>query len=162
MPFQPHKLTLQSQTFFRQLMARHPDWLAFCSMENESPDGFDLLVEVPSPTGDSERNLVLWVCNEDLSIAFSLWHNHGDPVEMLDGSPYEVRSLPLLDFVDRIVTDEIVCFREADGIVDAIMDLSQPDAILDVLTDKYSSGTIKIISWSGSADQQVSLADIKL
>ncbi|MBL4635338.1 MAG: hypothetical protein JKY56_15865 [Kofleriaceae bacterium] len=155
-PLREESLAAPSRQFFLALMRWRPEWRQHCRMQ-ESDNGTesDLVVEIPSPTGDSGRNINVWVSNGDLSLSFGPWHTHGQLIlELCDGHYEEVG---LLDAIRMIVENQLVCFHEEleSGLGGGLLDLRKPDAILEEITDKYSTGRISVRSWDGQADQNV-------
>ena len=71
----------------------------------------------------------------------------------------------LLDLVAGIFDDRLVICEDVGGIGDgtaAILDLSEPDGLLEALPSKYSPGRARIRSWRGRLDREVSLEDLEL
>jgi hypothetical protein len=126
-------------------------------------DRWTLLVKVPAPSGDPRSELVVWVDGgDDPSVAFGGWHTHenvwGAGTE--DGAEREA----LLDLVAGILADRFVLCEDVGGVGSGsvtILDLSDPDSLLDELTDKYSPGRAQIRSWSGRLDREVGLEDLE-
>ncbi|MCZ7686147.1 MAG: hypothetical protein M5U28_48265 [Sandaracinaceae bacterium] len=62
-----------------------------------------------------------------------------------------------------IARDELVLVRDVGAGDDGplgVLDLREPDALLDELTSRGSPGRVRIESWSGAADREVGLGDL--
>jgi hypothetical protein len=146
-----------SRRFALTIFADFPDFEKYAMMAMQSePDGFSLLVEIPSPVLKETRNLHIWV-DESMtpSIGFGPDHTHGNADE---AGIQEILSL-----THAVVSDRLVIAKDVGGDHDghcAWLDLGQPLSLLSKLTSPYSPGTIEILSFSGAADRTVGLSDL--
>ncbi|MEM9965968.1 MAG: hypothetical protein AAGC58_11535 [Asticcacaulis sp.] len=119
--------------------------------------GQSLLIEVPSPTGDPNRTLVIWTDEAATpSIEFGPSHTH----ESADIGGYNA----ILKLAEKIFSEELVIAVELGGPIKHAfwLDLSTPDSLADELTSPYSSGRLMIKSWAGGRDRHADLNDIIL
>lgn len=75
---EPTLLAQPSAFVAERLLRRLPELRDYARM-TPAPrsDEFDLLVEIPSPTGDPNRQVVVWMENGlEPSIEFGEWHTH--------------------------------------------------------------------------------------
>lgn len=145
------KLAPASSRIAARLFNAIPDAQAYSRMEGSAYA--DLLVEIPSPTGDPDRQLVIWMeGGDEPSLAFGEWHTHVSPSE--DGK--------LFDLAKAILADQLVLAyhmsEEQSGYCDLI-DLRDPDALLEELTSEHSSGHVRTRTWSGRGDREFSSED---
>ena len=121
------------------------------SVEN---DGLSLSLTVPSPTGDEQRSIYIWIDERATpSIGFGPAHCHE--------APDEVGIAVLLDLTIAILADEFVVAEEIGGEHPRYadwLDLREDLALEEVLTCPSSSGRILIKSFSGAADREISLS----
>jgi hypothetical protein len=134
-------------------------------MEAASEGGaFDLLVEIPSPTGDPGRQVVAWVVGGDEpSVGFGEWHTHsGDETAARDPTG---EADAIVGVIEGILADQVVLIYDVGGKTDGdcgVVDLRDQDILLHVLTSPRSPGRVKIKSWSGHGDREVGLEDLSL
>lgn len=158
------RITGESRRFAADLFARFPELRLHAAMEcQQGHDTWTLVVSVPAPSGDSRSQLVIWVDGgDDPSVAFGAWHTH----ENVWGAGTEdgAERGALLDLIAGILADRFVICEDVGGACNGtatIVDLSEPDAILEQLTSKYSSGRARVRSWSGRIDREVGLEDLE-
>lgn len=115
-------------------------------------DGLSLSLVVPSPTGDPDRTLVVWVdeaATPSVGFGPSHAHEHGDE----DGIAATV------DRATAILLGQVLIIEDVGGAYPghgSWIDLRDPDALEEELTSPYSPGSALLKSWSGEADRQVS------
>lgn len=117
------------------------------------PDGtWSLVAKVPSPTGESRRNISIWLDeNRVPSFEFGAWHSHAD---LWDPDP-DVGLRRMLDYLERITDGEVLLAELpilANGLPFRVLDVTDRDEILDEVTAPSSKGTMKLFSWSGAED----------
>ena len=162
-PYDAALVTPPSRRFAEQLFARFPDLRHHARMGRAKPEEpWRLVVPVPPPSGDACLELVVWVDEvEEPSVAFGSWHTHESCWAAGDGSGESEDTI--LDLVAAIMSDRVVLCddvgREAADHA-TIVDLSQPDALLEELTSPYGSGRVHLRSWSGQVDRVVGLEDV--
>jgi hypothetical protein len=115
-------------------------------------DGLSLHLELSSPSGDADRTLILYI-DEQVGPTFSFGpgHCHDD----MDGGFTEI-----VDLIGAILDDQFVIIEEIGGPYDGHaewFDLREPDALEDYLTHPDHSGRVRLKSWSGRADREVSI-----
>ncbi|MBK8170222.1 MAG: hypothetical protein IPK60_07730 [Sandaracinaceae bacterium] len=141
------------------LLERKPELLARMRMApSDAGDGMDLRAIILSPTGDSLRDVLIFVANDDPSVAFGTWHTHFD----FDAGRGATEAANL---VDAILCDDFVMLALYDKDARAtthVCDLREEDALADALTSRYTTGEGRLLSWSGGADRDVSLATLKM
>ena len=146
-----------SRSFAAALFEALPHFQQYAWMiESAEPDGLSLDLEVPSPTSDEARQLVVWV-DEVItpSIEFGPTHTHRSP----DAAGIaEVVELARAILADQILILEEVC-GEHPG-YGTWIDLRDPDELLDELTSPYSPGKALLKSWSGLADREVDTENV--
>ncbi len=138
----PSRLTKLSRTFLSQLAQRFPE-LANLARMDRRPEATecDLRVEVPSPSGDPERTLVIWMNQGDEpSVGFGPWHTHAG-LELTPDGCDEMDAI--LDVVQSIVEDRVFLYQEAEGTkigAVSLFDVDRPEWLVDELTSPNSSG----------------------
>jgi hypothetical protein len=154
------KLSASSREFGARLFAAIPQLVQHASMESAGrPETFELSVEVPSPTGDPQRKLVIWMEDGEPSLGFGPWHTHCCLFGDVQGAGCD----GLIDVVGAILADKFVLCCDVGGEHDGhcrVLDLRDADALADEVTSQYSPGTVSLRSWGGSADRSVRLADL--
>ena len=121
---------------------------------------FDLVVEVPSPTGDPQRKLVVWMEDGEPSLGFGPWHTHAGLFGEVQGAGCD----GLIDIAAAILADKFVLCCDVGGEHAGhydVIDLRDEDALAEELTSQYSPGTVELRSWGGSSDRRVDLADVR-
>lgn len=158
------RITSESRSFAVDLFARFPELRRQAAMERlPGGDRWTLVVKVSAASGDPRSELVVWVDGgDDPSVAFGGWHTHENVwgAGSEDGAEREA----LLDLIAGIFSDRFVICEDVGGVgngIATILDMSQPDALLDELTDKYSPGRARLRSWSGRLDREVGLEDLE-
>ena len=117
------------------------------------PDGtWSLVAKTPSPTGESRRNISIWLDeNRVPSLEFGAWHSHAD---LWDSDP-DVGLRRMLDYLERITDGEVLLAELptlANGLPFRVLDVTDRNEILDEVTSPNSSGSMKLLSWSGAED----------
>lgn len=152
-PLELARLSHASSSFAARLFEAIPQARQHARMEGQS--FADLLVVIPSPTGLPERQLVIWMNGGDEpSLAFSDWHTHAGLEESDDG----IIRLAKAILADMYGVAFDVGRSEAWG---QGLDLSVPDELLEELTSPGSSGRLKIVTWSGLGDREVSVRELR-
>jgi hypothetical protein len=117
------------------------------------PDGtWSLVAKIPSPTGESRRNISISLDEKRVpSLEFGAWHSHAD---LWDPDP-EIGLRRMLDYLERITDGEVLLAELptlANGLPFRVLDVADRDEILDEVTTPGSSGTMRLLSWSGAED----------
>lgn len=126
----------------------------------DRPDEFDVLIQVPSPTGDPQRTLVIWMDDGEPSLGFGSWHTHASLLGDREGAGCE----RIIDTAAAILADQFVLCYDVGGADDAycgVLDLRDEEALAGEITSKYSPGKVDLRSRGGSADRRVGLGDVK-
>ena len=163
-PLEIARLAAPSRAFAHQLLHELPQLRASCTMAPIPglPD-LHLVVRVASPV-DIGRSVVLWMeSGDEPSLAFGRhgWHVHETYSRRTTSGTFCDESL--IDLLRAILADEVVLFAE-DGAepvpFGSVLDLREPDALLDVLTRPHGSGGIRILTFTGRGDRHVSRHDL--
>ena len=156
------RLTDASRQFAVRLFERLPALAAHAGMvARPDSDEFDLRVAVPSPVGDPNRQLVVWMEDTEPSVSFGKWHTHAGLLAISNGSTDAAGSL--IAAVEAILSDQLVLTYDIGGEYDGdwgVIDLREKDALLDALTSKFSPGRVQIRTWSARGDREVGLEDL--
>lgn len=155
--FDFERLGAFSQCLAVAFFAEFPHLRQFATMISSSePNGLSLNVIVPSPSGDKDRFIQVWVDEVVTpSVGFGPNHTHGT---CDDAGIAEV-----IDLCHAVFTDKLLIIEDVGGKYDghsSWVDLRDPDGLLDEITSPYSPGTAKLKSWSGVGDRQVGLMDV--
>ncbi len=163
-PFEIDQLTDLSRDFARQFLSRFPALASSCSSEPiEGFAGRHLLIRIDSPAG-SDRNVTIWMeCGDEPSLAFGTagWHTHNDYTREIEPGLYCDESL--LDLLEAILGDKFVLFEEPEAEprpFSSVLDLREPNALLDELTSPDCSTRVRIKTFTGRSDREVSLDDL--
>ena len=133
-------------SFLDENVDKHPEWETNISrLPSEAGETWTGRVEIPSPTGDDSRQLVLWLEGNDPLIGFgNNWLKHAGNME------------EFWDYVEAILDDQLVIGvdvgGEHDGFEDVI-DLRDEDALLEHVTSDYSAPRTRIKSFGGTQDR---------
>jgi hypothetical protein len=124
-------------------------------VRDSEADGQSLIVRVPSPSGDQDRCIWIWVDEVVTpSIGFGPGHTHG--------SADDEGISETTELCRAILDDEMVIIEDVGGQYDGHskwLDLRDPEALTEDLTSQYSPGSARLKSWSGKADRMVGLED---
>ncbi len=102
-----------------------------------------VLFSVESPTGDTGRSITVWSQGQsDGGMAFGGWHGHFE----LDPKGVEAALL----WVRSVLQDEVVLAVAED--FEELVDLRDPDSVLDLLTEPWSPPGVALKSWTGARD----------
>lgn len=157
------KIDLKQKEFLTALVHWRPDFKKYCETERSKEGIYNLRVNLPSPTGDKERDIFIWIDDGDISIEFGLWHTHGNALlETDERGVFEEYSI--IDLIKMIVSNEIVYFIEtgSNPPFSGILNLKNKNEIARELTSQYSSGEIDIRSWDATRDRRIALKDLTL
>ena len=157
------KINAEQKQLYSALVEWQPEFKKFCKTEVSKNGEINLRIELLSPTGDTDRTILVWVEESDISIGFGPWHTHGSAMFETDEKGY-YEDVAIIDLVKMIISNEIVYFIEIgrENPFSDILNLKYKNAIASELTDRYSSGEIDIRSWDGTRDKRVSLKDLTL
>ena len=152
--------TPASRAFAEELFAAFPQLKARAELYPEKETGsLELTLTLPSPTGSQERDVKIWVENGVPSLAFGQgWHTHADVWAAWPGES-------LVELLRAILNDRFVLCFDVDGESNSapgVVDLRNPTALADELTSRGSPGRLRLCSWSGTADAEVGLEDLRL
>ena len=152
------ELTPASRAFAERLLRACPQvrWHARILAPDE-PAPRELLLELPSPTGDASRGMVLWMEQDVPSLEFGAWHTHAD----LWGGDGDGE---LIALVRAIVADHFVLAYDVGGDCPHpdVLDLRDLEALAEALTSRYAPERLRLVSWAGTADAEVGLEDVTL
>lgn len=133
-----------SSAFLQRLEASHAELARHAAMDEHCPAR--LLVELPSPTRDPEGALVLYMhAGTEPALSFGPWSARASE---LGGEG------ALLEFARSILEDRrALCAPYVEGAEAQLLDLAQPDALLELLTRRGAPERVWVSSWSGRADR---------
>jgi hypothetical protein len=159
-------LDMQSKRLLKALLS-DPE-LSQAQLSMEAPEGgpqqpeqgeWSLVARYPSPTGDPDRDVVLWLAwDRAVSVSFADWHMH----EWL-ASPAEGELEYLLRLVRGLIAGTIVLVLESGPDDDSYpaalwpIDRSDTEEVLDLLTDPSYTGPLLTISWDQQHDGVLTL-----
>lgn len=140
-----------SRIFAERVFSLFPDWRAFASVE-KSEVGSRFSVELPSPTGDSSRNLAIWVEDGVPSFEFGEWHTHADLWKGVD------EFLRLLQ--DVIADRQLFLFVETWASRWSLLEEPVDETLENALTGESAPEFVRVVSWSGKKDRIVRRSDV--
>ena len=151
-PFDFERLGAFSQRFAFILFEAFPHLRPFATMFSSSePDGLSLNVMAPSPSGDKDRFIQVWV-DEKVTPTVGFGPNHTHQ------SPDEAGIAETIDRCRAVFADRLLIIEDVGGEYDghsSWVDLRDPEALLEEITSPYSPGNARLKSWSGNADRLV-------
>lgn len=155
-PLVPERLGAFSKRFASAIFAAFPHLRQFATMfSSHEPDGLSLYIMVPSPSGDKDRFIEVWVDEEVTpTIAFGLTHAHR--------ASDEAGIAETIDLCRAVFADKLLIIEDVGGEYDghaSWVDLRDPDALLEEITSPYSPGDARLKSWSGAVDRIVGTKD---
>lgn len=154
-PLELAKLSPASRQFATRLFTAVPQAEPCSRMEGRAHA--DLLVEIPSPTGDPDRRLSIWMeGGDEPSVGFGEWHTH-DGLWPGDDA--------MVELVKAILADQFVLTHDVGGTHPGScegLDLRDPNALVEELTSRHSPGRVRLRTWSGRGDREVGLQDLEL
>lgn len=154
LPLDFSRLSTPSREFANRLFPVVPEAESCSRMEGGTST--DLLVEIPSPTEDPDRRVVIWMeGGDEPSLAFGDWHTHAGLWNEDDA---------IIDLVQAILADQFVLIYDVGGEHSGhcgVLDLRIEDALVEELTSKYSPGRVRIRTWSGRGDREVGVQDLR-
>jgi hypothetical protein len=153
----PDALGSVSKRLAAALFAAIPEARNHVSMfQSGEADGQSLIVRIPSPSGDSERCVQIWVDEVATpTIEFGPTHTHC--------SADHNGVAEVVDLCQAILQDNLLIIQDVGGQHDGSsgwLDVRGPEALTEELTDPYSPGSAKLKSWSGRADRDVGLESL--
>lgn len=133
------------EVFFEDILSTRPEWRPYLScLPKGAGENWSATLVVPSPTQDPFLAVTLWLSDRDPSIGFGGWHAHLDSPE---GVWSYVRAIEEGLFV--VATDVGGEFDGSRG----ILDLREPDALLEYLTQRSGPPSLGIRTFSGQGDR---------
>lgn len=160
LPYDERVVSEYSKRFASQLFSSFPELKEKALMErSKSSDNFSLLVEIPSPSGDRQRQITIWMDEEnEPSIEFGQWHTHSSVLLAESTNTYHEHTI--MEIVEAIFEDKLVLIEDVGGEYEGhqdILDLRKKDSLEDALTSPYSPNRLKVKSWSGKIDREISV-----
>ncbi|MCA9281840.1 MAG: hypothetical protein H6812_05315 [Phycisphaeraceae bacterium] len=161
--YEPALVTPESREFAKYLFERFSQFQCFAKMERSPGTPWNLIVEIPSPIGVNEMNLLITVEHvddmEEPSVFFGRWHTH-ERCETL-GRPESSPHVFILDLIEGIISDRYALANDPVPFdSEELLDLDDPDSILDALTCRYSPDAIVLRSWTGKHNRTVRIEDL--
>ncbi|HWN82430.1 MAG TPA: hypothetical protein VNM87_10070, partial [Candidatus Udaeobacter sp.] len=118
-------------------------------------------VNVPAASGDRRAKLVIWLNNGyEPSVGFGGWHTHGG----FWGDTEDIARSALIDLIEDILAERYVLCEDIGGKEDGwaeLLDMSEEDVLLERLTRPKTPGRVRLRSWTGQLDREVSLEDLE-
>ncbi len=152
--FEPSQLgSFSRQLWAALVLALDPAIMRAELFDGREADGKSLMVKMGSPTGDQERQVIVWV---DEVVTPSLLYGPSHCHEAADAGGIG----RIVDLISQIMSDRLVIAMEIDGLTPGWgrwLDLAEDDAILEELTEPYASGHFVIKTWTGAGDREVQL-----
>ncbi len=153
LPFDPDALGAISRRLAQAAFLSLPQLRQYAHVvKSGEDDGLSLVIAVPSPTDDPNRQLVIWVDEVATpSIGFGPAHTHENKDD--DGIA------AVVELAGAILDDRLLIIEDVGGAYPghgSWIDLREPNALVEELTSPYSPGHALLKSWSGKADRQVS------
>lgn len=160
--FEEAKLGRVSRELAQAVFAAFPDFRTFATMFDHDgegigeADGSSLWIKVAAPGSNPDLQIIIWVDEVATpSFEFGPTHCHETP----DSEGYRV----VVDRLRSVFADQLVAVYKLDGPCagrGTWLNLSVPEELLDLLTDPWSATKVRIESWTGKADREISLADL--
>lgn len=150
------KIDERSRVLLAELSNRSARRHARLQMEAAQDGTWRLFVAIPSPTGDARRAVSIWFDERQIpTLEFGAWHSHADlwDEDLLSG----IRKM--LAYLERIIAGEVVLAGAptmGQGLLFRVVDLLDSDEVLDELTSPVLPSDMKLLSWSGAQDAQLS------
>lgn len=141
----------------RQLLAAfagHPARVhAHLAMEPGPNGTWSVVIQIPSPMNERRRDVAICLVGDDRSptLEFGAWHTHAD---LWDADPDAALAL-MLAYLTRIIAGTILLCEvptAGDGLPYVVIDVRDPEAVLDDATSPYVPAQSKLLSWSGEHD----------
>lgn len=160
----PDRAAPASRAFAERLFARFPELHDAAVLERRSGEtDWLLLVEQASPNPAEPDGLIVWMEDHGLtpSLAFGRWHTHADVCG--GGRPDGDGATGLLDLLGAILGDELVLCETVGGrseVFPSLIDPTDIGALADEVTDPAGMGRVRLLSWSGAADREVTPASL--
>ncbi|MAQ17472.1 MAG: hypothetical protein CMN30_22090 [Sandaracinus sp.] len=148
----------ESRSMAQAIATRRPDLTSAMEADPEHPSRLRLLL--PSPTGESSRDVLVWMRDDEPSLGFGPWHTHAT-VWAHFAEPRE-QDEALAELLLAILEDQLVICVDVGGPHDGsagVIDLREPTAITDALTEPGGSGHVRLLSWGGTKDAEHRLDD---
>jgi hypothetical protein len=119
-------------------------------------DGLSLSVVFPSPTKDDDRCMQIWVDEVATpSVEFGATHTHYGADDM--------GICETVELCQAVLDDRLLIIQDLGGEYDghsSWIDLREPEALEEELTNRYSPGRAILKSWSGKADREIGLENL--
>jgi hypothetical protein len=111
-------------------------------------------IAVPSPTGAADRQIVFALEQGEPLLSFGPWHTHAS----LLGDAFGGGCDQLIEMGASIMRDELVlCIEDDVPDTATLVDLRDPDSLLDEITLPRGAKILRIRSWTGGQDRDVQL-----
>jgi len=125
------------------------------SMESRPEGAESIVIAIPSPTGDNRRAISIWL-DEKLvpTLEFGAWHTHADLWDKDLRSGLQM----MLAYLKRITDGEILLAESptvAGGLF-RVIDVCDREEVLEELTSPHNLPSMRLLSWSGAEDRDLS------
>ncbi|HRK06768.1 MAG TPA: hypothetical protein PLZ57_03275 [Pseudobdellovibrionaceae bacterium] len=160
-----------SKAFLDEFLAWKPEWQKHCEFEqsesNQIDGECDLYIRLPSPHGDPNLEIQVFFVNDgsEPSLSFGNWHAHNEVV--ISTTEFEYVELSIFTALQLMVMGDIAISTSlttnspislAFGPQHEIVYLPLRWSIEEALQD--AGGRIRVQTWDGRIDQEVSLETI--
>jgi len=157
LPYDYQALGTFSQRLASAIFSAMPQLQASARMvHGGEQDGPSLQLVVPSPTTGEAGACYVWVDEVATpTIGFGPWHMHKSATD--DGIA------AIVDSLGAVLQDTLVIVEDLGGDYPgawSMLDLREPEALMEHLTSRWSPGRGLLKSWSGKADHAVSVDDL--
>jgi hypothetical protein len=118
-----------------------------------APDS-ETIIQLSCPNPKIPEGMVIWMEGTVPSLGFGPWHGHASNFRRKLEASWD----GLIDFARAILDDQLVLVRDGGWL--QVLDLRDEDALIELLTSKFCSGAVDVLTWSGSGDRRVGLDDL--
>lgn len=157
LPLELERLSGASRRLATRLLARVVELGGVAQMVEREPGGrCELVIDIPSPTGERVRTIGIWMEGDEASLEFGNWHTHATLWLERDGRDEPAEHDAIATVLEDIVADRLVALVDVDAPADAswsVVDPRDETALVEELTHPLTGSAIRLISWSGRADR---------
>ena len=149
------KLDEVSRLVLREFADHPARRVSSMSMEFRPDGAASVVITIPSPTGDSRRAISIWLDENSVpTLEFGAWHTHADLWDKDLRSGFQM----MLAYLERITDDEILLAESptSPGGLFRVVDVCDQEEILDELTSPHNPPSMRLLSWSGAKDGELS------
>lgn len=160
LPFDATKLDPLARELARRLFSWKPDWAKYAQIaqayENQP---WEFYLVVPNHVRDEERSLQIYTDQGEVTLGFSDWHSHF----VVEGEQ-EATVKGAIDAIERVVSDQVfILSAKGPGRrwqVSLESELTE-ESLLSLLTEPGLEGKLRLISFTGSLDDEINLKEVQ-